>query len=190
MSDIEKLQEMVNGYPKTIQDIDTQISFLDTNISDLNDQKNAIENIVFPPLVSGSDGYLTLKATELTGLGACSPVNCVVCTYGGYGVSNLTDWVIVSAGSSCPTTGVIVWGPGSTPSGSPFPDPLGPVEDAEQYQRQVDFEQAYGHINDPVGLNGTYGISANISNLTTGKTILENNKAKYENVLAIYSQYT
>jgi len=182
MGDIEKLGEMVNSYPTTISNIDKQIASLNPVISDLNDQKTAIENLVLAPLKDDSDIYLSQKAIELTGVGACNPVSCTVCTYGGYGVSNLTDWIIVSAGAVCPNP-VSVWSPGDL-------DPLGTVEESEQYQRQLDFAEAYGHITDAIGTNGTYGLNANISNLTTGKTILENNKAKYEHILSLYSQYT
>jgi hypothetical protein len=185
MSDLDKLKEMVNSYPTIVQNLDTQIATLDPLINDLSEQKSAIENEVLAPLLADSNNYIQQKAIELTGI-ACILESCTACTSGGYGISNLTDWAIVSGGCVLvppATSFVIVWGPNDC-------DPLGPIEDADQYQRQMYFAEAYGHIHDPVDINGTYGIEANMTNLNTGKTILQNNKAKYETVRSIYEQYT
>jgi hypothetical protein len=170
MSDIDKLTEMVNGYPKQIQDMEEQIDSLNEIITDLTEQQQAIENEVLAPLTVDSNTYGDAKAVSF------GPTHSF-CTSGAYGVSNLTEWAVVDG--DCLGIHTVVW----------TSDDVSPSVDAEQYYRQVDFAEAYGHIHDEVGENGTYGIADNKSNITTGKNIITTNKDKIETVQAIYEQF-
>ena len=185
MSDLDKLKEMVAGYPKQISDLESQITSIDNLITDVDDQVSAIENEVMAPMLSASNVYLADKTLELGG---------ILCTYGSYGVSNLTEWAIIALPGPCPVSWppppvpptVILWDSSSvTPSGTP--------EEVEQYYRQQDFPEAYGHIHDPIDASityGTYGLLANKGNLQTGKSVVQKNKAKIETIFPIYEQFT
>lgn len=180
MSDIDKLREMVASYPDTIQGYEDQITSIDGLITDIDDEISAIENEVMTPLLSASDAYLAQKAIDL-GVAECGGL-CTVCTSGSYGVSNLTEWAIVSGGCP-PILNNIVFKSSD----------VSPSVDADQYYRQIDFEEAYGHIHDPIDASityGTYGLLANKSNLSVGKSVVEKNKAKIETIFPIYEQFT
>lgn len=180
MSDIDKLREMVASYPDIIQGYEDQITSIDGIVTDIDEQILAIENIVMTPLLSASDGYLVQKAIDL-GVSECGGT-CSYCTSGGYGVSNITEWAIVSGG--CPPSPHIVVFKSSDVS---------PSVDSDQYYRQIDFAEAYGHINDPIDASityGTYGLLANKSNLLVGKSVVEKNLNKIETIFPIYEQFT
>jgi hypothetical protein len=51
------------------------------------------------------------------------------------------------------------------------------------------FALAYDHINDPIDLNGTYGLLARITSITTGRDVQTLNKAKYDSFVALYTPY-
>jgi len=176
MSDVSKLTEMVNGYDEQIQQLDDSITELTSVSNDLADQRAAIENVVMDSLKTDSDSYLTQKAIDL-GIGDCGGT-CSVCTSGGYGTTNLTDWAIVSGG--CPPSTKINVFTSNSVSVSVDPD---------QYQRQLDFVEAYDHIHKEVDATGTYGIQGNKDNIDTGKSILQINKSKIQTVKALYEGF-
>jgi hypothetical protein len=181
MSDIDKLTEMVEGYPEQISQMGDSITELTAIAADLQEQREAVENVVLSAETSGSNIYLNQKAIDL-GVAECDGT-CSVCTSGDYGVSNITEWAIVSGGCP-PSSHIVVWDSSSvTVSG-------GTVEDQAQYQRQVDFNNAYDHIHHPVDETGTYGLKGNRDNVLIGKGIVEINKAKIEQVLEIYEKFT
>lgn len=183
MSDQEKLQEMVDEIlPAEIENASTSIVGLSAQKVELQDQISAIENIVLSAETSASDGYLTQKALDL-GVAECGGT-CFICKGATYGDSNLTDWIIVSGGCP-PAPSITVWDSSDvTPSG-------GTPEDNAQYQRQVDFGEAYGHIHDPLGTTfGTYGLQGLIDGIDVGLGIQYKNKDKLETVLDIYDDFT
>ena len=175
MSDKTKLQAMVAEYPTSIENLQKSLDSIDALITDLTEQKEAIQNVVMSELTSASTVYLTEKAESFDGTHS-------FCTSGGYGTSNLTDWAIVSGGCVGPHTVVFK-------SGNLSPTPSG-GGDALQIERQSDFAEAYDHITATVGLGGTYGINDTISNMQTGRSIVVINKNKIETILGIYSEHT
>lgn len=175
MSDKLKLIGMVNSYPTSIENLEKSIDSIDALITDLTEQKQAIQNVVMSELTSASTVYLTDKAASFEGTHS-------FCTSGGYGTSNLTDWAIVSGG--CVGSHTVVF---KSSNLSPTPSGEG---DALQIERQSDFAEAYDHITATVGLGGTYGINDTISNLQTGRGIVVINKNKIETILGIYSEHT
>jgi len=120
-----------------------------------------------------SDAFLAQKSLDL-GVGSCGGT-CSVCTSGGYGVTNLTDWAIVSGG--CP----------------PAPHKVvyknADVTDTDQITRVSDFAAAYNHIWQELGTDGTYGIKPTRDSVNTGKSIVNKNKDKTEQVQEIYTRY-
>lgn len=177
MSDVTKLTEMVDGYPDQIQQMADSIAELTSIAADLQEQREAIENVVLAGLTADSDAYLTQKALDLTGVSCVQP--CSYCTSGSYGVSNLTEWAIVSGGCP-PSTHIVVFDSSD----------VSPTVDPEQNQRQIDFADAYDHIWKTVDATGTYGIKGTRDNVNTGKGIVQINKAKIEEVLEIYEKFT
>lgn len=174
MSDVTKLQEMVAGYPDQIQQLEDSITELTVIADDLQEQREAIENVVLAGLTADSDSWIAQKAIDL-GVGSCGGT-CSVCTSGDYGVSNLTEWAIVSGGCP-PSTHIVVFDSGD-------------VADTEQLQRVSDFAEAYDHIWKALDETGTYGIKATRDNVNTGKSIVEINKTKIEAVLEVYEKFT
>jgi hypothetical protein len=51
------------------------------------------------------------------------------------------------------------------------------------------FALAYSHINDPIDLDGTYGLLARVSSVTIGRGVQALNKTKYDSFVALYEQY-
>jgi len=176
MSDVDKLREMVAGYPEQIQQMEDSITELTSIAADLQEQREAIENVVLADLTAQSNAYLAQKAIDL-GVSSCGGI-CSYCTSGSYGVSNLTEWAIVSGG--CPPSIHIVVFDSSDVS---------PTVDPDQYQRQLDFPEAYDHIWKTVDETGTYGIKSTRDNVNIGKGIVEINKAKIETVKVIYEKF-
>ena len=177
MSDLTKLQEMVAGYPDQIQQMEDSITELTSIAADLQEQREAIENVVLAGLKSDSDAYLVQKAIDLTGVSCVQA--CSYCTSGSYGVSNLTEWAIVSGGCP-PSTHIVVFDSSDVSA----------TVDPEQYQRQIDFAESYDHIHKEVDETGTYGIKHTRNNVNTGKGIVQINKAKIETVKEIYEKFT
>ncbi len=171
-TDLEKLQEMVEGYPQTITDLEDSITNLTEIKTDLNEQRQAIENEVMAPLKTDSDSYLAAKALTFGAMHT-------YCTSGSYGTANLTEWAIVSGG--CPPSPHNVVFTSSDVSA---------IVDPEQYQRQLDFAESYTHINDEVGENGTYGIQDTADNIQQGIDIQTINKNKIEAVKTVYEKFT
>lgn len=182
MSDATKLQEMVDAYPDQIQQAEDSITELTAIAADLQEQREAIENVVLAPATTDSDAYLAAKLIELGGDNIVKGAS--------YGVSDITNWKIQK------TTTV----PNPTPpplnitttttllQGSDL-DGTGSQADIDQYQRQNDFAEGYDHIWKDVDETGTYGIKGTRDNVNTGKGIVEINKAKIEDVLEVYQRY-
>lgn len=172
-----KLSEMVTTYNEEISAAERQITALTVLTDDLTEQKQAIENIVLSALTSASDIYLNNQVTNFQTSGGYPFATKI--TSGGYGTSNLTEWKIYS-GNTPPF-----------PSGAVILKSDSPSASQAQKDRQDDFEEAYGHINDDIDVGtGTYGILAKRSNLNTGKSVLTKNKNKLETVVEIYERYT
>lgn len=51
------------------------------------------------------------------------------------------------------------------------------------------FDEAYEHLNEPLGTTGTYGINDKISKFGTAKTIQQADKAKYEALIVLYDRF-
>lgn len=191
MSDIDKLREMVDGYPDQIQQMEDSITELTAIAEDLQEQREAIENVVLAGLESDSDDYLDQLLIDLENEGKCGTLSgCTLTKGANYGVNgNLSDWVITKeVATTIPNP---VPPPPTIPTTIQVPVSAGDdLTEGDQYQRQEDSLEAYDHIWKEVDETGTYGIKHTRDNVNTGKGIVEINKAKIETVLEIYEKFT
>lgn len=175
---------MVDGYPEQIQNQEDSITELTSISSDLQEQREAVENVVLAPNVVDSDAYIAAKIIEVGGDYA---------TYGAtYGDSDIVDWSIWQTGLPIPNPTP----PPPTLPGVPILlftgsmlDGTGSPADIEQFTRQNDYSAAYNHIWQELGTDGTYGIKPTRDSVETGKSIVQKNKDKIEQVQEIYTRY-
>jgi hypothetical protein len=169
------LQDLVDTLPDTISQLDTSLVKVDEQIDFLQDDLAGVE-VVMSMMTTAASGWMYTKQQEY---GATHKV----ITSGGWGISNLTDWVIVDTTVTNPnflTYKVFSWG--EVTSGAPS------AAETQQYNRQIDFLQAYDHIYHDNGLTGTYGINDKITNLQTAKSLQQTNKTAFEGFLKVYDR--
>lgn len=172
------LRDLVEALPLVIVNINKSIDNIDTTSRQLLDQQQAIEQSVMALMTSASSDWIDWKTTT-TYSGVASAH-----TSGGYGTTNLHDWCIVSAGTH-PLYKLYSWG--EVTSAGPQAD----NSEARQYNRQINFPNAYEHIHDDLSVDpGTYGIEDRISKLARARLLQVNNKEKYIEVAKIYQKYT
>jgi len=166
------LSELVSAYSQKIENLTLSLVSISANIIDLQAQQSTA-NSTLTDLTASSDAWGTWKALQF---GVPSAVE--FCTSGSYGVSNLTEWGIVSGGG-CGSQKPVIYKP-SDVSTSEHPN---------QYYRQEDFAEIYDHINDSIDVNGTYGLAATIVNLQTAESVAEANRDKYTALVSSYGRY-
>lgn len=175
MSDYETLQNMINVLPDTITNLNSGIDNLNTSIDGLTDERNAVE-YTMTVMTTAASGWMDWKRDDLDPL--YPDVTLTINTTGGWSESNLTGWNIWnSAGPSAVYT--------SSDVTSAYPASCG---ETRQYNRQLDFSEAYGHIHKVTDLNGTYGIAAKKASLIKGRGLQVKNRDKYKAVLKSYSR--
>ena len=173
------LRDLVSDLPGVIENLQTSITNIDGVLTILGQQKNAVENDVMGIMTSASDDWGAWKANDL------NPTYSFV-TSGSYGTTNITEWAIVDPVQPSQGVNYVIYTSAMVTSAGPAAD----SSEARQYDRQIEFVNAYEHVNDAVGISpGTYGIDEKISALTDGKTLAQNNEAKYTEVLKIYDKY-
>ncbi len=165
------LSEMVSAYEQKVIDLTTGLTSIAESIVDLEGQVSAAENTL-SEIRSDTDTWGTAKA-------ATSGAMFTFCTSGSYGISNLTQWAIVSGGTGCTPPHNIMYTVSDVTS----------ADEYDQWLRRLDFDEIYDHINDSVDVNGTYGLEANVANLETAESVLEADKEKYEDMVETYERY-
>lgn len=163
------LSEMVSAYNERVSNLTLGLTSVSASISDLQDQKDEAENTL-SVITSASDEWGEAKADSYGLIYSW-------CTSGDYGISNLTEWAVVSG--SCSGSHVVVYTWSDVTSATEY----------DQWRRKLDFDEIYDHIHDSVDLNGTYGLSANITNLQTAQDVLQADKNKYEKLVDVYGRY-
>jgi len=163
------LSEMISAYEQKVTDLTVGLTSISASIVDLQDQVSAAENTL-SDITSATDAWGAAKASTLSSM-------YTFCSSGSYGVSNLTEWAIVSGGCTPPHFIMYTW-TDVTCAGEP-----------DQWFRKLDFDSIYDHINDSVDVSGTYGLEANITNLQTAESVLEADKDKYEELIQTYGRY-
>jgi len=174
MADIDVIQKMVDDLPAVIENLDLSITKIDTTINTLQGQQDAIEDFVQSNMVTASDAWIVAKKNEL------NPTY-VVCTSGNYGITNLTEWAIVTPSCTPPLT--IIYSDVDVTSGAPS------AAETQQYNRQLEFPILYDFIYDDLSVDGTYGLDDKIDKLDTAKSLQQKNRTMYEDVLKSLSKY-
>jgi hypothetical protein len=182
-SDVDVLKQIVTNLPNTIDALGLSVTDITAAVADLQDQQDAIENAVMGPMTSASDTFGDAWQAEF--YSAFTRI-----TSGGYGVTNLDDWGIVDTTLGKDNAAYNQFKSNQIVSGGPALSGSGWVSlEALQYDRQVEFPQAYEHVNEVLSSTATYGILDRRTKLGTALTLTTNNEAKYTQVLKIYKKY-
>lgn len=163
------LSEMVSAYEQKIVDLTTGLTSIAESIVDLEGQVTEAESTL-SEITSATNVWGIAKAASFSGTHAW-------CTSGSYGVSNLTEWAVVSGACVAPSATIYTW------------TDITSATEYDQWLRKLDFDEIYDHVNDSVDVNGTYGLEANITNLETAEDVLNADKAKYEDLVETYERY-
>ena len=173
MGDYDVFQEIVDALPDTIGNLRTGITELNTSIDGLTDEQSAIEWSM-SVMTTGASAWIEWKTQDL------GPTYVPVLS-GGWSVDNLTEWAIVDPFAN--QVNSVVFSDTDVVSASP---PT--LDETQQYNRQIGFDEAYWHIHKVNSLTGTYGIVARKTGLTTGLGLMEKNRDKYEAVYSVYDR--
>lgn len=182
IADTNKLTSMLKNAPDLSAASAKNISSIDDAISELTEQKNAVKNGICINTKTQAITYITDNILPLY------PGGYIV--YGSdfgkieYEVGNIADWSIY----------VDITPP------YVLPDPPPPAVPTLQYsytpgdypdldQLVEDYEFGNDQLTRPLTEGATYGIIPNINTLNDGRDILEENKAKLDNIPDVYSRY-
>ena len=180
----------VDEIPSAVANIDFSITKINEQITELNTQIVDIKSNVLSVLTSAASAYLIDKAALLTTqLGETISVH----TSGSFGLmtswpeDNITEWALVS-GASPYEGNDRVWKPEDINAGGPT------AEDALQWQRQQDYEEAIEHLyrefnDDDAATVTTFGIAANYNGLVQGRDILTRDRNKLNDMYNIYKDF-
>jgi hypothetical protein len=176
------LRDLVSDLPGVIENLQKSIDSITNTLLALSGQRSAVSNDVMGVMTSASDDWTTWKASDMG--------TYQVSSWGSYGTSNLTEWWIYDPASrpynNATNPLYVVYQSSDVTSAGPAED----NSEARQYDRQIEFPLSLDHIDDTFGISpGTYGIDEKIDALQDGKTLAENNEAKYTEVLKIYDKY-
>lgn len=176
-----ELEKLVETLPDTITQLDTQIAKIDSTVADITADQTAVGEVM-SNMTTASNAWIVDKSNEILAL---TLVKGVTAQYGGtYGVSDVDDWSILSAGY-IPNDDR--W-PAKLVYDDTFVVSAAPVSGAEtrQYNRQVDFPEAYDHLTKAPGTDGTYGVNSRITSLGTAKTLAQANQTAFKTFLKAY----
>jgi hypothetical protein len=169
-ADFDKLNDLIEDLPDTIAQLDVSLDKIGDQIEFLGEDQAGVEHVM-SMMTTAASGWMYIKADEL-GFNKAS-----VITSGSWGVDNLIEWAILSAG---PGTKVFSWG--EVVSGAPA------EIETQHYNRQLDFPEAYLHLNQDLGLDGTYGILDKIVKLEVAETLQALNRTKFTRFLKAYER--
>lgn len=176
-----ELEKLVETLPDTITQLDTQIAKIDSTIADITADQIAVDGVM-STMTTGATAWISVKTDEILAL---TLVKGVTANFGGsFGVSDVDDWSILSAGY-IPNDDR--W-PAKLAYDDTFVVSAAPVSGAEtrQYNRQVDFPEAYDHLTKTPGTDGTYGVNSRITSLGTAKTLAQANQTAFKTFLKAY----
>jgi hypothetical protein len=179
IANTNKLTAMIKDAPDTASAIGNSISSLTSQVSELTDQKNAIQNGVCGTAKTDMIQYITNNVLPLY------PGGYLVYGSGfgtiGYGTGNISAWSIYK---------------NITP---PLPAPPIPVPTQVYTYTPGDYPEIDTWVNDysfgndyitkPLTAGSTYGLSPNISLLNSGKAILQSNQNKIQDSIDVFSRY-
>jgi hypothetical protein len=186
---IDKIKEMVDGYPDKIANIDDQIAGVDAQIEEFQLQQNALQETleqIYSEVVSeflvnqcdflyhGTDFY------SGTGIGT---INSNIVNWQCY--NEVTDPII---GNDYYDVSI------NPPEEKPYDDTFTAYEiitinDSTISDKYEEFDLVIDYIHHPIGLTGMYGTKGNIENLSGAKGMLESNKQKFIDSQSVLSRF-
>lgn len=177
------IQDLVDTLPDTISQLETSRENIDEQIGFLTDDWYGVSAVMSVMATAGFE-WITGIADELTSEtgSAHSPS-----AGRSYGITNITDWIVYNmewVGPQNPDNRFYVpYSDADVTSGAPS------AAETMQYNRQtIDFPNAYDNIYHSNGLDGTYGILNQISNLNRSKDLQTINQVAYEGFFKAYER--
>ena len=167
MSDQDILKKMLNDAPDQVAALETNIASIDSTISSLTDQADALSSLILD--VDATALMLYLDSTKVNEVGG------VTVEYGSeYNETNITDWQVVDS------------------TGNPIYEYEGVGWDSDVYivQLVTDWAFIYDYLTRSLTSGATYGIYPQISTLQNAKTLLETNRDKIYNSIDVLERYT
>jgi hypothetical protein len=182
LADTQKLTAMIKDAPDQVAGLESSISSITDTISDLTDQRSAIQTGVCQTAKTSMIAFITATILPLY------PGGYIV--YGGgfgtiaYGTGNISAWGIyvdVVTPNPIPPPATI-----TTPT-LVYPYTPGDYPEIDEWVDDYSFGNDY--ITRPLTENATYGLTPNINTLGLGKTILQNNQNKISDSIDVFSRY-
>ncbi len=166
----DKLRSMINSADEEVANIETNISSVDSQISDLQEEFDAIRDGMMTPAADDLLGYLdSTKVAEIEILYGDSTAVVGV----QYDDINLTDWKIIDATAITRYEYLGVGWDGDT--------------NVINYISSWNF--GYDYLYHPLGTSGTYGIQPMIDALNNGKSTLNGNKDTISDSKTVFEDY-
>jgi hypothetical protein len=178
---IDKIKEMVDGYPDKIEGITDQIAGINAQIDEFQAQQDALQETMEQIYSEVVSDFLTLECDFLYG-----GTN----FYGGTGIgtidSNIENWQAYNEIID-PVLGTMYYDISvSPPEEKAYDETFTPyelvtVDDSSITDKYDEFTEVVDYIHHPMGLSGMYGTKGNIANLNDAKGALEASKQKFIN---------
>ena len=168
------LDNLIDTLPDTVANLDEALNGIQEQRDNLQNDWYGV-SASMSMMTTAAELWMENKADELD-------VTYVVETSGSWGISNLTQWGITDPAAPPGGVNYNQYTDADVTSGAPS------ATETQQYNRQIDFPEAYNHINQDLGLNGTYGIKDKIQKLTVAENLTIINRNKYAGFLKAYSR--
>ncbi len=161
-----KLREMINNADQQAEDIDSSVSQIDVQLTELQEQHDAIREGMLDVIVSDMTSYLEdIKIFEVNGSSI---------TYDSdFGDSTVSSFHIIDS------TGNPIYEYQST----------GWDDDTSIQTWVIQFDFGYDYLNHEIGITGTFGIIPRINQLENAKGLFLSNKEKIEDSKDIFENY-
>lgn len=175
------LRNMISDVPESVAGIDANLGTIQENIDILDEQIDAMQDVILDPVASDLTDYL--NNVKLPQFQLIDPTAYLV--FGAnYNVTNLTDWAIY------------VVAPPPIPPAPPAADSVvyeyegvGWDGDVTITQWVTDWTFTYDYLTHSLGTSGTYGKIPMRSSLNDAKSLLTANKNKLNNSVDVFGRY-
>jgi hypothetical protein len=166
MSNSSKLRELINNADGQAEDIDNSVTQIDTQLTELQSQHDAIREGLLDVITGDMTSYLEItKIVEVGGSFVAHDPD--------FGDSTVTTFYILDS-----TGGVLYEYEG-----------IGWDSDAQIIDWVDKFDFGYDYLVHPLGITGTYGINDKITQLQNAKNLLTQNKTKVVDSKTVFEDY-
>lgn len=161
-----KLREMINNADQQTEDIDSSVDQIDTQLTELQSQHDAIREGLLDVITSDMTSYLEItKIVEVGGYSVIYDPD--------FGESTVTTFYILDS-----TGGVLYEYEG-----------IGWDSDTQIIDWVDKFDFGYDYLTHPLGITGTYGLNDRITQLNNAKALLGLNKTKITDSKTVFEDY-